>query len=293
LPDEGQHPRMPSLILALHRDPAQSTALRCVLNDLVDADVIVADSVRAALYIIDARTPDLILVDALLPPRDADDLIGYLALLPEASHVQAISVPVILPFSARDDLPEVAARGAWLRRRLLPSRRPRVASIGAGWNPEAFAAEVATYLSLSLAIRTDKQERDDAREFLQVAERRRARRWSAEQAYLVQPAFVMTDRADLVNVSSTGLLVRTGMRPNPGLRDHDPRNQSPLRLSSVAGDAIRRTGTPLRCRTKSLGDGRFLYEVAFRFDEPLDLEFAMVPAGTGLSHPSKTRLQPI
>jgi hypothetical protein len=278
----GPRDLMPFLIVVLHRDPAHSTALRCALNGLVDADVIIAGAVGEMLDVIDARTPDLILVDPLIPPCEVDDLIGYLALLPEASHVQTISVPVILPF-AHDASPQVVTRQAWLWRKLWSNRRRRPTSPVVGWNPEAFALEVATYLSLSLTIKADNEERHGARDFLRTAERRRASRLSAKQASLAQSAFVVTDRADLVNISSTGLLVRTETRPSPHvsrLRDGYPQDQPALTLWSASGDAIRRTGAPVRCRSKSLGDGRFLYEVAFRFDEPLDLESALVAVST-------------
>jgi hypothetical protein len=270
---------MPFLIVVLHRDPAQSTALRCALNGLVDAEVVVVDEIGEMLDVIDARTPDLILVDPLIPPCEADDLTGYLTLLPEASHVQTISVPVILPF-AHDASPQVVTGQAWLWRKLWSNRRRRrPTSPVVGWNPEAFAVEVATYLSLSLMIRADREERHSARNFLRTVECRRASRWSGKQASLAQPVFVVNDRADLVNVSSTGLLVRTETRPSPHLsrlRDGYPQNHSALTLWSASGDAIHRTGAPVWCRPKSLGDGRFLYEVAFRFDKPLDLESALV-----------------
>jgi hypothetical protein len=281
----GPRDLMPLLIVVFHRDPAQSTALRCALNGLVGAEVIVAGAMGEMLDVIDLRTPDLILVDPLIPPCEADDLAGYLALLPDASHVQTISAPVILPF-AHDASPQVVTRHAWLRRMLLPKRRPRLTSPVVSWNPEAFATEVATYLSLSLTIKADNEERHRARDFLRTVERRQGSRLSAKQASLAQPVFVLTDRADLVNISSTGLLVRTETRPSPHLsrlRGGYPQDCSALTLSSASGDVIRRTGAPVWCRPKLLGDGRFLYEVAFRFDEPLDMESAMVAVSASTS----------
>ena len=264
---------MPALIVALHRDPAQWTALRAALDQLVDADVIVSDTIAATLDVIDARTPDLILMDPFVPPREADNLTGYLALLPDASHVQTISVPVISPHSGSDGPLEVPQPQGWLRRRLLPSRPSRTTP-PAGWRPEAFATEVAAYLSLSLATRADNAERDGAQAFPGTVERRQAMRWSPGEARFALPVMVTTDRADLVNISSTGLLVRTEVRPRPRLsepQDGDSRGQAPLTLWSASGEVIRRIGTPVRCRATSLGDGRFLYEVALRFDAPLDL----------------------
>src|SRR5215471_2738613 len=268
---------MPSLIVAVHRDPSQSTALRSALNELIDADIVVADSISDALDVIDAGTPDLILVDPLIPPREADGLSGYLALLPDAAHVQTISAPMISVSSERDSSLDVGTWRARLRRRLWPRRRSRGVSTNPSWNPEAFAGEVAAYLSVSLAIRTENDQRNDDREYYRPAERRRASRWSARQASIAEPVYVMANRADVVNISSTGLLVRTGLRPYPRPPELDEAvegNRSPVTLLSASGDVIQRTATPIRCRAKALGDQGFLYEVAFLFDEPLDLESA-------------------
>jgi hypothetical protein len=264
---------MPALIIALHRDPAQWTALRNALDDIVDADVIVADTIGATLDAIDAHTPDLILVDPLLPPREADNLSGYLALLPEASHVQTVSVPVISTLSGDDSPPKVPEPRTWLRRWLLSNRRSQMTPTVASWRPEIFAAEVAAYLSLALALRAEKADLDGAPAFPMV-ERRQSRRWPAEQTCLALPMMMATDRADLVNVSPRGVLLRTDVRPTPRFPELEgglSRHQSPLTLWSASGEAIHGTGTAVRCRAKPIGDGRFLYEVAFRFDEPLVL----------------------
>src|SRR5215813_7970501 len=265
---------MPSLIVALHRDPTQSTALRSALTEMVDAHVVVADSVSETLDVIDAGTPDLILVDPLLPPREADELAGYLALLPDAGHVQTISVPMISPSVERDGSANADTWHARLRRRLW---RRREMSTKPASNSEAFAGEVAAYLSLSLAIRAENKQRHDDREYYRAVERRRASRWSARQASISGPVFVMANHADIVNISSTGLLVRTGLRPYPRIPDEQDGlegNRSPVTLLSASGDTIHRTAVPIRCRAKAVGDGGFLYEVAFLFDEPLDLESA-------------------
>jgi len=264
---------MPALIVALHRDPAQWTALRGALNDRVDADVIVADTIGGTLDVIDARTPDLILVDPLIPPREADNLAGYLALVPDASHVQTISIPVISPLSAANGSPDTSRPLDSFRRWLFPNRRSRITPAVAGWRPEAFAAEVAAYVSLALTLRADKAERESDQAFAPAVERRHATRWFTERTPLSLPVFVTDDRVNLVNISQTGFLVRTDVRPIPRLPEADgfSRDQPQLSLWSASGETIRWTGAPVRCRAKSLGDGRFLYEVAFRFDEPLDL----------------------
>src|SRR5262245_28145320 len=84
-----------ALILAIQSDPAQSGGLCDVLRESGGADVLVVDSVDRALTVLDSTIPDLILVDALASPGDMDHLLGYLRVLPDAGHVQTLSVPVI------------------------------------------------------------------------------------------------------------------------------------------------------------------------------------------------------
>src|SRR5262252_5286368 len=221
-PAVEQGGRMQSLIVALHRDPAHLMALRWTLSRRIDADIVFVDSLNAALDVIDAGTPDLILVDPLIPPNEADHLTSYLALLPEASHVQTISVPLISTLANCEPPREVATRRRSLWRRLWPRRRSRAAPPALGWNPGAFADEVSAYLSLSQWTRRDNEETNDAREFYRKDDRRHSTRSSAHQAQLLEPVYVMSDRANLVNISSTGVLVRTRVRPYPraeGLQD--------------------------------------------------------------------------
>jgi hypothetical protein len=280
-PAVEQDGQMQPLIIALHRDPAPLMALRWTLSRRIDADIVFVDSLSAALDVIDAGTPDLILVDPLIPPNEADHLTSYLALLPAASHVQTISVPLISSSANGEPPRDVATRRRSFWRTLWPRRRSRVAPPALGWNPGAFADEVSAYLSLSQWTRRENEETNDAREFYRKVDRRQATRSSAQQAQLLEPVYVVTDRADLVDISSTGVLVRTDVRPYPraeGLQNGQPGNWSPLVLYSTLGDLIRRAGTPVRCRAKSLGDGRFRYEVAFRFDEPLSLANDVVTA---------------
>src|SRR5499427_3646728 len=175
------------------------------MPSLIVALLVVADSVSETLDVIDAGTPDLILVDPLPPPREADELAGYLALLPDARHVQTISVPMISPSVERDGSANADSWHARLRRRLW-RRRSREMSTKPASNSQAFAGEVAAYLSLSLAIRAENDQRHDDREYYRAVERRRASRWSARQASISGPVFVMASHADIVNISSTGLL---------------------------------------------------------------------------------------
>jgi CheY-like chemotaxis protein len=259
------------LIVALQRDPAQSAALRSALSGVVEAEIVVADSASSALAVVDSRMPDLILVDALIPPSETDDVLAYLGIVPDARHVQAISVPLIPPSSDCEASTE-ASRRQWSLKRMLRSSRSDATALC--WDPGGFAADVMEYLSRSVAMKKENERRTGADPLPRASERRRASRWSALEVPFASPVAVMTERAELVNLSSSGVLVRTSVRPctpRAGIPDPYFRNRSAVTLYLHSGEEIRQTAAPVRCRPRSLGDGRFLYEVAFRFDEPLEV----------------------
>jgi CheY-like chemotaxis protein len=81
------------LVLALEPDPKQAAALRQIVHDRVGAEFVLADSKDAALATIADRVPDLILMTALLSPRDEADLTDHLRDLENAEHVQTLTIP--------------------------------------------------------------------------------------------------------------------------------------------------------------------------------------------------------
>jgi len=98
-------------ILALEADPAQTTVIRHVVRDIVQADVTVVDSIERALQTLHAETPDVVLVPALLSPTDEADLLSAIRQLPDAGHVEVLTTP---RFSRSE--PQTAQQPrAWLR----------------------------------------------------------------------------------------------------------------------------------------------------------------------------------
>jgi len=82
------------LVLAIEPDPRQAATLRRVVKGRVRANLVVVDSKDAAIAAIGAQVPDLILVTALMPPRDEDDLTRHLKTLDHAGHLQTLTIPV-------------------------------------------------------------------------------------------------------------------------------------------------------------------------------------------------------
>ena len=84
-----------SLVLALEPDPKQAAVLKQVVRDRVGAEFVLADSKDAALAAIAERVPDLILVTALLSPRDESELTDRLRDLEGAEHLQTLTIPLL------------------------------------------------------------------------------------------------------------------------------------------------------------------------------------------------------
>lgn len=90
-------------------------------------------------------------------------------------------------------------------------------------------------------------------------------------------------QADLINVSLSGALVRTPIRPAlPSVRhlDLDSRARPGLTFHLASGAEVGATGRIVRCHAGSLGGGPIRYDVAFRFDDSvgLDLPTVLPPA---------------
>jgi len=66
------------LVLALEPDLRQANILKRIIRDRVHAELVVVDSRDAAIAAVDARVPDVILMTALLSPRDEAELTDWL-----------------------------------------------------------------------------------------------------------------------------------------------------------------------------------------------------------------------
>jgi CheY-like chemotaxis protein len=128
------------LILALEPDLRQATILKRVIRDRVKADLIVVDSRDAAVSAVSARVPDVILLTALLSPRDEAEIISHLRGRDGAEHVQTHTIPQ-LASSSEDG--ESAPQGGLLRK----LRRKKVPEPIPGCDPTAFADEVSSFIA--------------------------------------------------------------------------------------------------------------------------------------------------
>ena len=84
---------MAPLVLAIEPDLRQAAIVKRIVREKVLADVTVVDSRENALEAMRSAMPDVLLLSALLSPRDEDELIAHLRTLEAAEHLQTHTIP--------------------------------------------------------------------------------------------------------------------------------------------------------------------------------------------------------
>jgi CheY-like chemotaxis protein len=128
------------LVLAIEPDLRQAAIIKRIVRDRVLADVAVVDSRDAALEAMRTTVPDVLLISALLSPRDEDELIAHLRTLENADHLQTHTIPQLASALGPDE--GRASRGllSAFRRKKQPETAP------SGCDPDIFAEEIRSYL---------------------------------------------------------------------------------------------------------------------------------------------------
>jgi len=128
-------------VLAIEPDLRQAAIVKRIVREKVLADVTVVDSRDAALDAIKAGVPDVLLLSALLSPRDEDELIAHLRTLGGAQHVQTHTIPQLASMLDAD------AKKGGARGLLSAFRRKKESPVApTGCDPDLFAEEIRTYL---------------------------------------------------------------------------------------------------------------------------------------------------
>jgi CheY-like chemotaxis protein len=158
-----------ALVLAIESDPKQASILKRVVRERARAEITVVDSKDAAIAALSAHTPDLILVTALMSPRDEEELVAHLRTLgEEAGHLQTITIPLLASAGVADEDEE-----GFFKKKF---RRKKHTSDGVGCDPWTFAEQVAGYVRAATETRAARQAE------LDYEQRRAAHRESAMDA---------------------------------------------------------------------------------------------------------------
>ena len=92
-----------ALVLAIEPDHRQATILKRIVREKVHAEFVHVDSRDAAIAALQANIPDVILVTALLSPRDEEELFAHLRTLDGADFVQTHTIPQLASGRADQD----------------------------------------------------------------------------------------------------------------------------------------------------------------------------------------------
>jgi hypothetical protein len=128
-----------ALVLAIEPDLRQAEILKRIVHEKVKAEVVIVDSRDAAMEAMRAKMPDVMLLSALLSPRDEDELVAHLRTLDNAEHLQTHTIPQLASGGGKGK----SAGGGLLKAfRRKKNAEPEVA----GCDPEHFADEIRVFL---------------------------------------------------------------------------------------------------------------------------------------------------
>ena len=140
---------------------------------------------------VDERVPDLVLVDALMSPREEDSLIGHFRTLPNAGHLQTLTIPQL------GLTPPAKPQG----RSIFGKKWKRAATeVLGGCDPTQFVGEVAAYLSRACELKARIEQDRVAGIQRRAAEVARAA--EADQADRAATAVQLTTGAALEDIGS-------------------------------------------------------------------------------------------
>ena len=129
------------LVLAIEPDLRQAAIVKRIVREKALADVVVVDSRDAAIETMRTSMPDVLLLSALLSPRDEDELMAHLRTLDNAAHLQTHTIPQL----ASSLGPGEERGGGGLFSAFRRKSKADTAPV-AGCDPDLFADEIRVYL---------------------------------------------------------------------------------------------------------------------------------------------------
>ncbi len=138
------------LVLALEPDQRQAAIIKRLIQQ-VKADLVLVDSRDAAVSALAAGVPDVVLLTALLSPRDEEELVRQVRSLTAAEHLQIHTIPQLASSGSEQD-PRQDGTGQGLLRRF---RKKKEAEPIQGCDPDLFAAEVRAFLERAAELKSE------------------------------------------------------------------------------------------------------------------------------------------
>ena len=280
-------------ILAIESDPKRRYVLSTLVREHVKATLVVVPSVRAAIASIAEHTPDLIIAPTLLSPPDEAELQTYMKGLDSAPYIQMLTLPAL------DMLSNAPAADTGRRGLFGQVFRRRPVSPGLQYDRGMVAAQIVDGLERALTLRKEYAatlaykeafgtasantslvlaradsgyalEISSARVQEQLRERAGDERRIAKRKGRGDVPWLSGIKASwgadlqLINISSTGVLVETGSKFAPGSTSNlhlcGPGTNLVVPVRFIRTDFARIDGVGVR------------YHVAAAFAQDVDLE---------------------
>jgi CheY-like chemotaxis protein len=131
-----------SVILVVHPDSLQAKVLHDIARR-IGVELVIVDSTKRAIEAIGKTVPDLILLSALLSPREEGKLMARLRALEGASHLQTLTLP---QFQRSEE--------TTFRKSGFGFRKKQKAPAAVGCDPAAFGEEIVAQLARAKEIRS-------------------------------------------------------------------------------------------------------------------------------------------
>ena len=262
-------------ILAIEPDADCGVLLRQRVRESLNTDLVLVTSTDAAITAMTENRPDLILTSTLLSANDDRDLIAHLRATPSLRHLPTLTIPPVV------EAPATEARSTGLMSKLLRRllRRPQPQALFPMYDMGAVITRMEEALEQSTiaAARAEEEareaiadsslvERPASVEPLALAlfkgNRKRAQRWSlTDLPWLSSVKLPWGQHLRLLNISSSGMLVESGVRLFPG-------SATSFKIGGP-GLALVVPGRVVRCRVSTVDSLGVVYETAAAFDQPV------------------------
>jgi CheY-like chemotaxis protein len=286
-----------SRILAIEPDTDRAVLLEQLVRESVNSELILATSTDAAIAAMAGQPPDLILTSMLLPAHEEHELVAHLRAAPSLRHIPVLTIPAVSGMSAS----ETGSTGflARFRRRRQPPVWPMYnfnavitrieEALEQSTIAKAQAEAIATELAIApvvepstvaivepsteeivgsiVAAEIDEPLVEQTAGLLEPevasSSRKRARRLRmSDVPWLSTVKLSWGQKLRLLNISSSGVLVESGVRLAPG-------STTEIELDGP-GLALAVPARVVRCRVSEVDSLGVKYETAAMFEHPVE-----------------------
>ena len=276
-------------ILAIEPDADRGVRLRQLLRENLNTVLVLTTSAHAAITAMTETRPDLILASTLLSANDEQDLVAHLRATPALRHLPVLTIPAVV------DAPATETRSPGLISRLL--RRPQPRTLFPMYDFGAVITRIEEALEQSkIAVKQAEEEAKALAEeeaenapvvetpacdlpvdspWLSSGSRKRAQRWSlSDLPWLSSVKLPWGQHLRLLNISSSGMLVESGVRLSPG-------SETTLRIGGPDLSLVV-PARVVRCRVATVDSLGVKYETAAAFDQPVNELIAEEPTDAAM-----------